>query len=58
MATAFRRQQREAQHQAACAAADLQRARAEVARWQARCQAPPEARLPSSWRRGGNRPHR
>lgn len=58
VATAFRRQQRQAQHQVACAAADLQRARAEAERWQARCQVTPlEAQQPNSWRRGVPRPH-
>lgn len=57
--TALRRQQREAQHQAACAAADLQRTRAEASRWRARCQhAPPEAQPPATWRKAASRPHR
>jgi uncharacterized protein YPO0396 len=59
MVTALRRQQQEAQHQAACSAADLERARAEARRWRARCQQGPlEAQPPGTWRRGVSRPHR
>ena len=56
---ALRQQQQDAQHQAACSAADLQRARAEAARWRARCQQLPlQAQPPATWRRSGSRPHR
>lgn len=59
MLTPLRRQLQEAQHQAACSAADLERARAEARRWRARCQQGPlEAQPPGTWRRGASRPHR
>jgi hypothetical protein len=59
MLTPLRRQLQEAQHQAACSTADLERARAEARRWRARCQQGPlEAQPPGTWRRGASRPHR